>query len=136
MTMATGDSAAQVRRPGRALVVDDEPEIRETLAEILELDGFQVDLAENGFGALQQAEAGDYDLVVSDINMPGMDGMELYHRLRRQRPELAASFVVVTGNLTSNAVRLFLDETRVPQIAKPFRPAEVRKIASAARRQR
>ena len=125
-----------MRQPARALVVDDEPEIRETLAEILELDGFQVDLAANGFSALQQAEAADYDLVVSDINMPGMDGMELYHRLRRLRPDLAASFVVVTGNLTSNAVRLFLDETRLPQLAKPFRPSEVRKVAASARRLR
>jgi CheY-like chemotaxis protein len=129
--MMTGEVAPS--RPARALVVDDEREIRETLAEILELDGFSVDLAENGLSALEQARSNDYDLVLSDINMPAMDGMELYHQLRRLRPALADRFIVVTGNMASSAVRLFLDETGLRQIGKPFRPSEVRQAAATAR---
>ena len=132
--MVTQGAVDASARPARALVVDDEREIRETLAEILELDGFSVDLAENGARALERARDTDYDLVLSDINMPAMDGMELYRQLRRLRPDLADSFVVLTGNLTSNAVRLFLDETGLPQIGKPFRPSEVRQAAAARRR--
>jgi CheY-like chemotaxis protein len=118
-------TAKQVRH---MLVVDDEPDIRETLAEILEHYGFLVDIAANGHEALERKEGNAYDGILSDIRMPGLNGMELYRRLRSFNPELADRFVVVTGDDLSGSVRAFLDETGVPFIEKPFGPADVRRV--------
>jgi CheY-like chemotaxis protein len=117
--------AKQVRH---MLVVDDEPDIRETLAEILEHYGFLVDIAANGQEALERIEGNAYDGILSDIRMPGLNGMELYRRLRSFNPDLADRFVVVTGDDLSGSVRAFLDETGVPFIEKPFGPADVRRV--------
>jgi two-component system NtrC family sensor kinase len=118
-------TSTQIRR---MLVVDDEPDIRETLAEILEHYGFLVDIAGSGHEALTLIQANPYDGVLSDIRMPGLNGMELYRQLATLKPELANRFVVVTGDDLSGSVRAFLDETRVPVIEKPFGPADVRKV--------
>lgn len=112
----------------RLLVVDDEPDIRETLAEILEHSGFLVDIAAGGHEALALIHVNAYDGVFSDIRMPGLNGMELYRQLAILKPELADRFVVVTGDDLSGTVRAFLDQTRVPVIEKPFGPADVRKV--------
>jgi len=110
------------------LVVDDEPDIRETLAEILEHYGFLVDVAASGHEALALTRANSYEGILSDIRMPGLNGMELYRQLAILKPELADRFVVVTGDDLSGSVRAFLDETGVPVIEKPFGPADVRRV--------
>ena len=118
------------RRHRRVLVVDDEPDIRETLAEILEHYGFLVDIAASGLEALERIGTTDYDGILSDIRMPGLNGMELYRRLRDIDPDLADRFIVVTGDDLSGSVRAFLDETGVPVIEKPFGPADVRRVVA------
>jgi CheY-like chemotaxis protein len=60
-----------------------------------------------------------------------MNGMELYRRLQSVSPDIAARFIVVTGDDLSGTVRAFLDETGVPFIEKPFGPAEVRRAVAA-----
>ena len=116
----------------RALVVDDELGIRESLAEILGHIGYHVDTAPGGREALDRlAGEGAYGLVLSDISMPGMSGMEFYRHLRERHPALAGRFIVVTGDHLSGAVRAFLDETGVPYLEKPFIPSQVRRLAVA-----
>src|SRR5262249_38720188 len=92
----------------RALVVDDEPEVATMLAEILERSGWQVDTADSGQAALELVLASDYDLLLSDIRMPNLGGLELYQRLKQLKPDLARRFIVVTGDTLSAAVRAFL----------------------------
>jgi two-component system NtrC family sensor kinase len=116
----------------RALVVDDEPEVTATLAEMLARDAWQVDTADSGEAALDQVIATDYDVILSDIRMPNLGGLELYHRLKQAKPELARRFIVVTGDTLSGAVRAFLDDTGLPCLEKPFNADEVRKLAAAA----
>jgi len=122
------ESAMTTLQMRRILVVDDEPDIRETLAEILEHSGFLVDIAGSGHEALAMIQANSYDGILSDIRMPGLNGMELHRQLVTLRPELADRFVVVTGDDLSGAVRAFVDETGVPVIEKPFGPADVRRV--------
>lgn len=122
------EDAMTTKQVRHMLVVDDEPDIRETLAEILEHSGFLVDIAASGQEALERIQANAYDGILSDIRMPGLNGMELYRRLRHLNPELADRFVVVTGDDLSGSVRAFLDETGVPFIEKPFGPADVRRV--------
>src|SRR5207244_9999111 len=115
----------------RALVVDDEPEVTAMLSEMLERTGWQVDAADSGQAALERVLAGDYDVVLSDIRMPNLGGLELYHRLKELKPDLARRFIVVTGDTLSGAVRAFLDDTGLPCLEKPFNPDEVRELAAA-----
>jgi PAS domain S-box-containing protein len=83
------DHAADPRLAGlRILVVDDDLGICRTLAEILEQDGCVVETAGDGSEALRRLEGVDFDLVLSDVVMPGMDGYELYTTIQQQRPEL------------------------------------------------
>ena len=70
----------------KLLVIDDERSIRNTLKEILADEGHDVDVAENGTQGLEMAQKGSYDLIFSDIKMPGMDGMELLSKLKEPTP--------------------------------------------------
>jgi CheY-like chemotaxis protein len=67
----------------RILIVDDEAPIRDSLQEILESEGFEVELAGDGLQALQILTDSEFDLVLSDIKMPRMDGMELLTHLAK-----------------------------------------------------
>jgi CheY-like chemotaxis protein len=62
------------------LVIDDEKSIRNTLQEVLEYEGHKVDLATNGNEGLEFFDKGDYDVVLCDIKMPGMDGIEVLEK--------------------------------------------------------
>ena len=65
----------------KILIVDDERSIRNSLKEILEMEGYQVDTAENGADATAMAENEKYDAIFCDIKMPGMDGTEVLQKL-------------------------------------------------------
>src|SRR5262249_17915406 len=93
--------------------------------------GWQVDTADSGQVALERVLTKEYDVLLSDIRMPNLGGLELYQRLRQLKPELARRFIVVTGDTLSAAVRAFLDETGLPCLEKPFSPEEVRELAAA-----
>lgn len=67
----------------RILLVDDDPHTLETHGELLSAEGAKVTTAESAYAALEKAEHGDFDLVVSDITMPGTDGLEMITRLRQ-----------------------------------------------------
>jgi CheY-like chemotaxis protein len=77
------------------LVVDDEPSVRETLAEMLEVMGHRVTLAESGSNALQKLAGTSCDLVFTDLAMPEMDGWETSREIRKRWPEM--NVVLVTG---------------------------------------
>ncbi|TVP59159.1 MAG: response regulator [Gemmatimonadales bacterium] len=68
----------------RALVVDDEPSMRSVLRHLLELEGWSVEEAEDGQTALELSQARPPDLILTDLEMPGMDGEELARRLRQE----------------------------------------------------
>jgi len=79
------------------LIVDDEKAIRGILSKTLtQLGGFHVDLAENGEEALQKLEKESFDLVLTDLKMPKMDGLQLIEEIARSRPEILT--VLMTGN--------------------------------------
>ena len=77
------------------LIIDDEAAVRETLADMLEMMGHRVLLAESGQIALQQLAGNDCDLVFTDLAMPEMDGWETSREIRKRRPEI--NIVLVTG---------------------------------------
>ena len=104
------------------LVVDDEPMVREVLARYLEKDGFAVDTASDGVAALERFEAGRPDLVLLDLMLPGVDGLEVFRRIRAQAPA-AVIMLTANGDETDRVVGLELGAD--DYITKPFSPREV-----------
>jgi two-component system, NtrC family, response regulator HydG len=84
-------------RKGRVLIVDDEATARSALGEILGDEGYKVRTASDGFRALATAEEFAPDVVITDMKMPGMDGLELLARLRNLDPEIAVVLVTAFG---------------------------------------
>ena len=80
-------------KDARILVVDDDPGVRRTLCELLEGDGSRVSQAENGLDAIRKLEQGQYDLLLSDVVMPDMDGYDLYQACGQLYPELPVALM-------------------------------------------
>lgn len=115
------------------LVVDDDPSLRLTLAANLELAGFEVHEAANASEALELVARKHFDAILSDIRMPGLDGVELFQRVRAARPELPV--VLMTAFTDEPQVRRALDNGVFTILAKPFDvEAALRTLHRAARR--
>lgn len=115
----------------RLLLVDDELELIQTLADLLEPEGHQVDFAANGAIALDKLRKNSFDVVVSDLRMPIMDGPQLYEALRREKPEYVSKIIYVTGDTLSSHVQSFLEKYPVPVIEKPYRLNDVKQAIAS-----
>ncbi len=129
-----GGEALLPIRGTTVLVVDDKVEVADVLASMLAVDDHQVETATDGAAALERLGKRTYDLIVSDIRMPGLDGPEFYRRVQRSRPELCRRFVFVTGDTLSEQTRAFLEEVRTPTLHKPFSLADVQRVTQQALR--
>ncbi len=129
---ARAEEAAAPLREKSILIVDDEPVIVELLADILSLDGHQIETAADGALALEKLRERTYDLILSDIRMPMLDGPGLYREVQRRQPELCRRFVFITGDILSRETREFLEETGVTRVSKPISLEEVRRVVQRA----
>ncbi|MFN8612961.1 MAG: response regulator [Vulcanimicrobiota bacterium] len=111
------------------LIVEDNASLRDDLEAVLESEGYRVWSCDSGLAALELAHQHQFDLVVSDVRMPGMDGLEAIERLQSQQPRMAS--LVITGYSAEadsiRAVRLGVGD----YIKKPFEVAEF--LAAVAR---
>jgi PAS domain S-box-containing protein len=114
-----------------ALVVDDEPDIADTIRELLEREGFAVTVASDGGAALMALDHADFDVVLSDLRMPGVSGPEMYARLKEVRPHLLSRIAFVTGDTLGSAMDEFLRDSGRPVLAKPFTRVGVRCLVAA-----
>ncbi len=125
--------------PPRALVVEDELRVAQLVAEVLEAEGYEVDTAANGLLALEKIEAHAYDLILSDLRMPELDGLGLYRELERRQPALLSRLLFVSGATDQPEYRRFLAETAVPVLSKPFALVDLqqvtRRVLAAHRRE-
>lgn len=88
---------AESQTVGRVLVVDDELEVREALRRILQKENLEVVMAAEGNEALARFAADEFRLVITDLVMPGMNGLMLLHELRRLRPEVPVLIMTAYG---------------------------------------
>jgi signal transduction histidine kinase len=93
------DSTSTTQGSGRVLVVDDEPGIREGCRRVLGAHGFQVEVAENGESGLRQVREGGVDLVLLDLIMPGVSGIELIAPIHAHDPEIVCVIITGYGNV-------------------------------------
>jgi two-component system phosphate regulon response regulator PhoB len=123
--------------PGRVLVVEDEPDIGALLAFHLEREGFQVLRSRNGLDALQQARSRPPDLVLLDLMLPGIDGLEVCRRLRQDPATAALPIVMLTAKGEEVDRVLGLELGADDYIVKPFSPKEVvARVRAVLRRSR
>src|SRR2546427_701347 len=103
------------------LVVDDEVALREALLRFLQRRDIHAEGVADGWEAIRLLEQRAFDVIISDVRMPGMSGREFLERLRRDRPDLVARMVFSTGDAFTPETATLLKESGVPTAAKPFR---------------
>ena len=102
------------------LVVDDEPVIREGLSRILEADSFAVETAKNGHDAIELMQQKEFDLVITDLKMPGLCGFEVLNAVKILQPE--APVIMITGYATIETAVEAMKSGTVDYLVKPFTP--------------
>jgi two-component system NtrC family sensor kinase len=110
----------------RVLVVDDEVNIRQLLFDILTLDQHSVAWASNGIEAADLAERESFDVIITDMKMPGMDGAAFYRQVRQRDPQQARRIIFITGDTVSPDTRSFLQRVSNPVLSKPFKIGPLR----------
>ena len=104
----------------RILIVDDEPTILEFLSRLLSSEGHQVETVDNSSGALEMIKGRRYSLILLDVKLPDMGGIELYQRIKEIAPSLTRRVVIITGDVAGPGTSKFLKENKIPYITKPF----------------
>ncbi len=112
------------------LIVEDETALATAMAESLTDAGYLVDRAGDGEEALRCLDGGHYDLIISDLKMPHMDGIQFFGALTQQFPAMAARIIFVTGDVIGTDAERFLGESGCRWLAKPFRLNELLRIAT------
>jgi len=121
----TEDPSPEQKATARILLVDDDPLITQLIVDMLSLDGHDVDTAPNGIAALNRVQRRRYDLILTDLHMPELDGVGLYRELIRRQAHPPHKIIFLTGTTgTSDAHRL-MQENGVPLLRKPFNLVEL-----------
>jgi len=108
------------QRGAKILVVDNELSILDFLKRLLTEEGYQVETVARAHKALKRLESEKYDLILLDVKLPGMNGIELYRRIQAMDPALAQRILFITGDVLAKTTRDFFAQTKMPHIAKPF----------------
>lgn len=118
----------------RVLVVDDEAHVRSALAHSLSLLGYRADEADSGHRALEMLERISYDVMVLDIRMPGIDGIEVMRRVRHVCPDLL--IIVLTGHATLESAISAVKSGAVDYLLKPASVHDIAAVAAQALQKR
>jgi DNA-binding NtrC family response regulator len=110
------------------LVIDDDPAVRATMDIVLKRDRHEVVLAENGRKGLQYLQARQFDLLIVDLFMPDMDGLEIIGHVQKSRPGMP--IIVISGHYAGSGpapdfLHMATKLGAVSSLQKPFRPAEL-----------
>lgn len=114
----------------RLLIIDDEEIVLKSCQRILRDSGYLIDTASNGEEGLEMLDRADYDLVVTDLMMPGMSGMDVLRTIKENRIDVTV--VIFTGFATAETAREALKTGAFDYIPKPFTPEEFREVVSNA----
>jgi len=122
------------------LIVDDETALRNALLRYLGRRGIQGHGVADGADALRALEQREFQVIISDVRMPGMSGREFMERLRRDRPDLMARLIFSTGDTFAPDTAALIKEAALPTVTKPFDFGElervIRRVAAEADRRR
>ncbi len=124
MSNADNPSPASPAR-ARILLVDDDPMITELVVDMLGIEGYDVDTATNGIEALQKLERQRYDLIITDLHMPKLDGSGFYRELAQRKLHSLKRIIFLTGTTGASDEHRFVQESGVPVLLKPFNVSEL-----------
>ncbi len=115
----------------RLLLVDDESGIRRSVGRYLRRAGYQVTDVPSAQAALNALSTARYDVIVSDLRMPGLSGEEFFRRLEREHPEMRRRIIFTSGDMLRDETQAFLNGAGCPALQKPYELGElVQLIAS------
>ena len=120
--------------PLKVLVVDDDKSIREFMETLLTKDGFDVHTLSDPQGAADEVKGGGYHLVVLDLMMPKMDGIQVLERIRKVDSDVAV--VIFTGFASLDTAVQAMKYEAVDYLKKPFNPEEFREVVERIRRKK
>ena len=126
-------TSAQPAKPDarlRVLVVDDEASIRDLLSKTLALADYDVDVAHDGRAALERMRLFSYDLLITDLNMPGIDGLTVIHEARRLHENLPV--IIITGFSTEASAIEAANLGVSGYLTKPFKVPKMLSVAAKA----
>ena len=123
-------AAPFMAEPKTILIVDDDPTVHHLLAAVLAPHGWRIESAFDGLEGWQRVEAFPYDLVLTDVRMPGMDGLELLGRIRQLRPD--TKVMVMTADSTPDHIIRSTREKAFSYFSKPFSPSAVAEMIAKA----
>lgn len=112
----------------RVLIVEDDPEINQLLCAYAQIAGFEADCALEGFDALRRAAGERYDLVLLDVMLPDVDGLEVARRLRANPSTAKLPIVILTALTTDATRRRAMDVGAADYLIKPFDPDELIRV--------
>lgn len=118
----------------QALIVEDEPRLAETLAQLLREQRYLADVVHDGRDGLAYAQSGQYDLIILDVMLPGMDGLEVARTLRREKNATPILMLTARGEVADKVAGL--DHGADDYMTKPFAPEELlARVRALTRRQ-
>ncbi len=115
----------EAEHPPRILVVEDDPPVRRAIEQMARAAGFGVDIAESAETAIETLHSAAFSAAVLDVNLPGMDGLELHRWMALIRPDLADRCVFTSGDAQCEDNREYFATHRAEFLQKPFRPEQL-----------
>lgn len=107
----------------RILIIDDDEDHAESIADVLELHGYEVDLAYSGEQGINLFRQGDYDMILLDVKLPGMNGVETLFEFQKIRPE--AKIIMMTGYSVEQLLAQAVENGALGVLRKPFQMEEL-----------
>ena len=118
-----------LERP-KILVVDDEQAVRDLLVKTLTMADYEVDTADDGASALERLKSSDYDLLITDLKMPGMDGLSVIRQARQQ--SMVLPIIIITGYSTEASAIEAINLGVSGYLTKPFRLPRILSVTARA----
>ncbi len=110
----------------RIMIIEDDEEMRSLLEDFFEAEGFKTDSASNGADALRILSKNHFDLVITDIRMPGLTGLDILPTIRRLKPEIP--IIVMTAYASDDARRRSLERGATAYLEKPVHLSKLRTV--------
>jgi CheY-like chemotaxis protein len=133
VSQADPQATSAAQRSATILIVEDDPTVLTLVRDVLTMEGHCVDVARTGQKAWERLAEGDYDVVLCDLALPGLDGPRLHRRLAEARPDLVGRLIFLSGYGCGEAETL-LGAASVPILRAPFRVDDLLKMVEDVRR--
>jgi CheY-like chemotaxis protein len=116
----------------RILIVEDEPVICEICLKVLNGEGYEVEIAANGYEGEGKLEEKSYDLIIIDMRTPVMDGGQLSQHISEKYPHMMGRVVMTSGEVLGSDMQKFLEKYDIPFLPKPFTSKELKRVVEDA----